>query len=245
MRPSPRPSLLAAAVVVAALAAVQADAAPATLSYHGSIRIDYRYTSGGALTPGSAPDIEQTAHLTLTVNGNRITHLHGVVGFDYKQYYQLCPNVLVEATGGGTVDAKPDLGGSYAVLDSNWHPKGRYVTPEPAVPPAKVTSHTVKPDQSCNSVSQTDRATFQLTTCRFCLVTRERRGASPAASPARTRAPTAIRFLHFRHPRRKASAARAIALDAGQGPLRYAQQSIVFPIFDRAQPRASSCCSSR
>jgi hypothetical protein len=162
MQPSRRAQLLAAAVVVTALTAAQADATPRALSYHGSIRIDYRYTSGGALTPGSAPDVEQTAHLTLTVKGNRITHLHGVVGFDYKQYYELCPSFLVETTGGGTVDAKPDLGGSYAFLDFNWHPKGRYVTPEPAVPPAKVTSQTTKPDQSCASVSETDRATFEL-----------------------------------------------------------------------------------
>jgi len=155
-------SKAAVLVAVAALVAPAGGAAAGSGPYHGSIRIDYRYTSGGNITPGSAPDVEQTAHITLTVKGNRITHLHGVVGFDYKQYYELCPNFVVETTGGGTVDAKPDLGGSYAFLDWNWKPKGRYVTPEPAVPPAKVTSQTTKPDQNCNSVSQTDRATFEL-----------------------------------------------------------------------------------
>src|SRR5690349_13665336 len=95
--------LLAAAALVLAAAGAGAGSGP----YHGSIRIDYRYTSsGGPLTPGGTPNIEQTAHLTLTVKHNRITHLHGVVGFDYRQYYQLCPTFLVETTGGGTVDAK-------------------------------------------------------------------------------------------------------------------------------------------
>ena len=152
--------LMLLVVCVGATAVCAGAATDAT--YHGSIRIDFRYTSGGNLSPGSAPDIEQTAHLTLTVKGNRITHLHGVIGFDYKQYYELCPSFLVETTGGGTVDAVPDLGGSYAFLDFNWHPKGRYKTPEPAVAPATVTSHSVHPAQDCSDLSQTDQATFKL-----------------------------------------------------------------------------------
>jgi len=86
-------SKAAVLVAVAALVAPAGGAAAGSGPYHGSIRIDYRYTSGGNITPGSAPDVEQTAHITLTVKGNRITHLHGVVGFDYKQYYELLPQL--------------------------------------------------------------------------------------------------------------------------------------------------------
>jgi hypothetical protein len=151
--------LVGVAVLIAPGSGVAAGAGP----YHGTIRIDYRYTSGGNITPGSTPDVEQTAHLRLTVIHNRITHLHGVVGFDYKQYYELCPTFLVETTGGGTVDGRGDFGGSQAFLDWNWTPKGRYVTPEPTVPETTtVTRQTTKPDQNCNSVSETDRPTFQL-----------------------------------------------------------------------------------
>src|SRR5438105_8705871 len=92
---------IAAFVAVTALVAPAAGAGAGSGPYQGTIRIDYRYTSGGNITPGSAPDVEQTAHITLTVKGNRITHLHGVVDFDYKQYYELCPAFVVETIGGG------------------------------------------------------------------------------------------------------------------------------------------------
>ena len=151
--------LLAAAALLVPAAGSGAGAGP----YHGSIRIDFRYTSGGNLTPGSAADVEQTAHITLTVTHNQISHLHGVVGLDYKWLYDICPTFVVRTTGGGTVDGKGDFGGIDQFLDWNWRPKGRYTAPAPPVPEtAHVTRQSTTPDQSCNSVSQTDRPTFEL-----------------------------------------------------------------------------------
>src|SRR5438105_12240084 len=154
---------IAAFVAVTALVAPAAGAAAGSGPYHGTIRIDYRYTSGGNITPGSAADVEQTAHITLTVTHNQITHLHGVVGLDYKWKYDICPNFVVETTGGGTVDGTGDYGGIDQFLDWNWSPKGHYAASAPPVPEtAHVTRQSVTPDQNCNSVSQTDRPTFEL-----------------------------------------------------------------------------------
>jgi hypothetical protein len=152
-------ALLAAVALTAPGSGVAAGSGP----YHGTIRIDFRYTSGGNITPGSAADVEQTAHITLTVKHNQITHLHGVVGLDYKWKYDICPNFTVETTGGGTVDGAGDYGGVDQYLDWNWKPKGHYTMPAPSVPEtAHVTRQSTTPDQSCNSVSQTDRPTFGL-----------------------------------------------------------------------------------
>lgn len=153
------------ASLVAAIVFVATAAVAAAGGYHGTLTIDYRYTSGGDITPGGPADVEQTAHLTLTVRNDRIVHMHGVVGLDYKARYDLCPDFVVHTSGGGTVDAKPDLGGSYAFLPTvppNWPPKGRYVTPEPAAPPAPVTTVTTHPAQDCTSLTDTTKATFQV-----------------------------------------------------------------------------------
>jgi len=155
---------LAIASVVAALAA-SAAAGAAAAAYRGQIHIDYRYTSGGNITPGSPADVEQTAHLLLTVSNGRIVHLHGVVGLDYKWINTGCPNFTVETIGGGTVDAKPVGDGIAFVDDWNWTPPkhGHYVvTPEAAVPNAPVTVKTTSPDNGCNTIRQTTRANFEL-----------------------------------------------------------------------------------
>jgi hypothetical protein len=153
--------------IVTALTAVAAAAAAGTAAagYHGQIHIDYRYTSGGGgLRPGGPADIEQTAHLVLTVANGRIRHLHGVVGFDYKWINTGCPNFTVETIGGGTVDDQP-VGDGFAFIDDwNWTPPrhGHYVTPAPAVPQAPVTSKTTSPANDCSTLHQTDRATFEI-----------------------------------------------------------------------------------
>jgi hypothetical protein len=156
-------SKLASLVAVAALLLTANAGAAGTGPYHGTIRIDYRYTSGGNITPGSAADVEQTAHIALTVTHNQITHLHGVVGLDYKWRNTGCPNFTVETTGGGTVDGRGDFGGINQFLDWNWRPKGHYAIPAPSVPEtAHVTRQSTTPDQNCNALSQTDRPTFEL-----------------------------------------------------------------------------------
>ena len=153
-------------LIMAAAVALAAAPIAAAAGYHGTVAIDYRYTSGGPVTPGSPADIEQTAHLTLTVRNNRIVHMHGVVGLDYKWIDTGCPSFTIETTGGGTVDAKPDLGGSYAflpVVPAAWPARGRYVTPEPAAPPAPVTVVTTQPTSNCtDSSSDTTKGTFQI-----------------------------------------------------------------------------------
>ena len=154
---------IAASLAIGALLAPSTGVAAGSGPYHGTIRIDYRYTSGGNITPGSAADVEQTAHITLTVKHNQITHLHGVVGLDYKWINTGCPNFTAETTGGGTVDGPGDFGGIDQYLDWNWSPKGHYTMPAPPVPEtAHVTRQSTTPDQNCNSVSQTDRPTFEL-----------------------------------------------------------------------------------
>lgn len=155
---------LAIALTVTAIAASTAAGTAAASGYRGQIHVDYRYTSGGALTPGSAADVEQTAHLTLSVANGRIRHLHGVVGFDWKELFSGCPNFTVETIGGGTVDAKPAGDGIAFIDDWNWSPPrhGRYTTPEPAIPPAPVTSKTTSAANDCSTLHQTDTATFQL-----------------------------------------------------------------------------------
>jgi len=155
--------VLGALLATVALTAPGSGLATGSGLYHGTIRIDFRYTSGGDITPGSAADVEQTAHITLTVKHNQITHLHGVVGLDYKWKYDICPNFVVETTGGGTVDGTGDFGAADPFLDPRWKPKGHYSMPAPPVPEtAHVTRQSTTPDQSCNSVSQTDRPEFQL-----------------------------------------------------------------------------------
>jgi hypothetical protein len=59
----------------------------------------------GAISPGSPADIEQTAHLVFTVKNSRIVHMHGVVGFDWKEVFSGCANFTAETIGGGTVAA--------------------------------------------------------------------------------------------------------------------------------------------
>lgn len=154
---------LAILSTAAALALAAAGTAAAS-GYHGLVHVDYRYTSGaGALTPGGAADVEQTAHLDLTVVNGRIVRLHGVVGFDWKERFSGCPDFTVETTGGGTVAAKP-TGGEAFMDDWNWTPPrhGHYVTPEPAVPPAHVTSMTTSAANDCSTLHQTDKATFEI-----------------------------------------------------------------------------------
>jgi hypothetical protein len=153
---------LAIAFLVAALAAFAA-AGTAAAGYRGQIHIDYRYTSGGNITPGSPADVEQTAHLMLTVSNGRIVHLHGVVGLDYKWINTGCPNFTVETIGGGTVDAKPVGDGIAFIDDWNLTPpkRGHYVIPSPSVPgTALVTVKTTSPDNDCNTIRQTTRDTF-------------------------------------------------------------------------------------
>lgn len=155
-------ALVATAAVIAAAVAVGTAAAA---GYHGQIHIDYRYTSGGTISPGAPPNVEQTAHLTLTVSNGRIVHMHGVVGLDYKWRNTGCPNFTVESVGGGTVDAKPTGDGIAFIDDWNWHPPrhGHYVIPAPAVPnTAPVTVMTTTPDNSCNTLHETKRETFAL-----------------------------------------------------------------------------------
>lgn len=155
---------LALVTSLVAIAASVAAGTAAASGYHGQVHIDYRYTSGGDITPGSPADIEQTAHLVLTVANGRIRRLHGVVGLDYKWINTGCPNFTVETIGGGTVDAQP-VGDGIAFLDNwNWTPPrhGHYVTPAPSIPTAPVTSKTTSPDNDCNAIDQTDRPTFEL-----------------------------------------------------------------------------------
>jgi hypothetical protein len=148
-------------IVVIAAAALAAITSAAASGYHGRLLVDYRYTSGGAISPGSPADIEQTAHLVFTVKNSRIVHMHGVVGFDWKEVFSGCPNFTAETIGGGTVDASPQFG-----IDPEFYPrwtgKGRYVTPEPSAPPAGVTSKSTTPANDCSTESRTDQATFQL-----------------------------------------------------------------------------------
>jgi hypothetical protein len=150
--------------IVTLLAAIAASvgAGAAAAEYHGQVHIDYRYTSGGNTTPGSPADVEQTAHLTLTVSRGRIVRMHGVVGLDYKWINTGCPNFTVETIGGGSVDAKP-VGDGFAFIDNGrWvaPSHGHYVLPEPAVPSAPVTVMTTVPDNDCNTIRQTSRQTF-------------------------------------------------------------------------------------
>jgi hypothetical protein len=151
--------------VVTAITAFAASGSAAATGYRGQIHIDYRYTSGGDITPGSPADVEQTAHLTLTVSNGRIVHMHGVVGLDYKWRNTGCPSFTVESIGGGTVDAKP-VGNGIAFIDSwNWTPprKGRYVIPAPSVPnTAPVTVKTTSPANDCSAIQETKRETFWL-----------------------------------------------------------------------------------
>lgn len=153
--------------IVTALATIVVCAAAGTAAagYRGQIHIDYRYTSGGNITPGSPADVEQTAHLMLAVSNGRIVHMHGVVGLDYKWINTGCPNFAVETIGGGTVDAKPGGDGIAFIDDWNWSPpkKGRYVIPAPALPSnGLVTVAKTTPDNDCNTIRQTDRETFEL-----------------------------------------------------------------------------------
>ena len=155
---------LALAGALNAVAASLAAGAAAAAGYHGQVQIDYRYTSGSALMPGSPADIQQTAHLVLTVANGRIRHLHGVVDFDYKWINTGCPDFTVETNGGGTVNVQA-VGDGIAFVDSwNYSPPrhGRYVTPAPAVPNAPVTSKTTTPDNYCNAIRKTDRPSFDL-----------------------------------------------------------------------------------
>jgi hypothetical protein len=151
-----------AALVAGAGLALPAAAAANPPLYHGQLKIDFRYTSGGALQPGGAADIEQTAHLVLTVKKSRVVHMHGVVGFDYKWEYNLCPTFVVETDGGGTVDGGPDFGNAQ-LIQPVWRSKTRYGTIQPAIPSTtKVTTQSTTETQSCTSTSTTDRATFEL-----------------------------------------------------------------------------------
>jgi len=154
---------LTIACVAAAFAVATGTAAAA--GYHGQIHIDYRFTSGGGVAPGSPTDVEQTAHLTMTVSNGRIVHLHGVVGLDYKWINTGCPNFTVETIGGGTVDAKPGGDGIAFIDDWNYSPpkKGHYVIPAPSIPDnGLVTVKKTSPDNDCNTISQTDREPFVL-----------------------------------------------------------------------------------
>jgi hypothetical protein len=149
-------TLSAVTVVIAALVAAGSAAA----AYHGVLHVDYRYTSGGALSPGSPADIEQTAHLDFTVKNGHIVHMHGVVGFDWKEIFSGCPNFTAETIGGGTVDAGTPF--SPPEFTPHWTSKGRYVTAEPGAFPAPVTSKSTTPANDCSTLSTTDHATFQL-----------------------------------------------------------------------------------
>lgn len=157
-----RHALVAAIAVFAACAAAGTAAAA---GYRGQIHIDYRYTSGGAIPPGAPADVEQTAHVTLSVSNGRIVHLHGVVGLDYKWRNTGCPNFTVETIGGGTVDAQPVGDGLAYIDDWNWTPPrhGHYVLPAPAVPDnGLITVMKTSPDNDCNTIRTTDRETFWL-----------------------------------------------------------------------------------
>jgi hypothetical protein len=146
--------------VMATAAAFATAAGTAAAGYHGVLHVDYRYTSGGALAPSSAADIEQTAHLVFTVKNGHVVHMHGVVGFDWKEIFSGCPNFTAETIGGGTVDA----GTQFAPPEfaPRWTSKGRYVTAEPGAFPASVTSQSTTPDNGCATLSKSDRATYQL-----------------------------------------------------------------------------------
>jgi hypothetical protein len=151
------------ALAAASLAACVTASTAAASGYRGQIHIDYRYTSGDNITPGSPADVEQTAHLALTVSNGRIVRLHGIVGLDYKWINSGCPNFTVETIGGGTVDAKPVGDGIAFIDDWNWSPPrhGHYLIPSPSVPnTALVTVMRTTPDNNCSTIHQTSRETF-------------------------------------------------------------------------------------
>lgn len=156
---------IALAVTVLVMATGAAAGTATASGYRGLIHVDYRYTSGGAIPPGAPADVEQTAHLLLTVSNGRIVHLHGVIGLDYKWRNTGCPDFTVETIGGGTVDFKPVGDGIAFIDDWNWSPPrhGHYVIPSPSVPEgALVTLMTTSPANDCSTIHQTSRETFGL-----------------------------------------------------------------------------------
>ena len=158
-------SLVVLLVTSAAISSALAAGMAAAAGYRGQISIDYRYTSGGKIAPGSPAEVGQTARLMLTVSNGRIVHLHGVVGLDYKWINTGCPNFTVETIARGAVDTKPTGDGIAFIDDWNWSPgrHGRYVMPAPAVPnTALVTVTKMSPDNDCNTIRQTDRETFSI-----------------------------------------------------------------------------------